>query len=80
MCRTAVEMSFSGAEGTWLPRVRVSARVVGSSKAHSRSRSGGKRGGRGWDTTIVAGRVWATEITVVTVYLALLLVVPSRLT
>ena len=35
---------------------------------------------RGWDTTMVARRVWVTGVTVVTVYLALFLVVPLRLT
>ena len=30
VCRTAVELSICGAEGTWLTRVRVSARVVAS--------------------------------------------------
>ena len=80
VCRTAVELSFAGANGTWLARVWVSARVVGSCQAHSTSRSGARRGGRGWDTTMVAKRVWVTEISVVTVYLALPLVVPSRLT
>ena len=61
-------------------RVWVSARVVGSCQAHSTSRSGARRGGRGWDTTMVAKRVWVTEISVGTVYPALPLVVPSRLT
>ena len=79
VCRTAVELSFASAECTSLARVRVSARVVGSSKAHSRSRSGGRRGGRGWDTTMVARSVWVTGVIVVTVYLGLVLVVPSPL-
>ena len=79
VCRTAVELSFAGAKSTWLARVRVSARVVGSPKAHSRSSSGSRRGGRGWDTAMVARRVWVTGVTVVTVDLALFLVVPSRL-
>ena len=64
----------------WLARVRVCARVAVSSKAHSKSRSGGRRGGRGWETTMVARRSRVTEVSVVTVYLALPLVVPSRLT
>ena len=50
--------------------------VVGGSKAHSRSRSGGRRGGRARYTTIVIQRVCGI---VVTVYLALILLVPSRL-
>ena len=80
VCRTTAEVSFAGAEGTWLTHVRVSARIVGSSKAHSRSTSENKRGRRGWDTTMMAKRVWVTGGTVVTVYLALFMVVPSRLT
>ena len=80
VCRTAVELSFAGAKGTWLARVPISTRVVGSSKAYSRSRSGSRRDGRRWDTTMVARRVWVTEVTVVTVYLALFLVVPSQFT
>ena len=54
--------------------------VVGIPKAHSRSINGSRRSGRGCDTTVVARRVWVTRVTVVTVYLALFLVVPSRLT
>ena len=57
--RAAVDLSFAGAKGTWLARVRVAARVVGGSKTHSRSRSGGRRGGRGRDTSLVARRVYA---------------------
>ena len=38
------------------------------------------RVGRGWDTTMKARRVWVTGVTAVTVYLALVLVLPSRLT
>ena len=56
VCRTAVDLSFAGPEGTWLALVRVSAPVVGSSKAHSRSCSGGRRGGRGCETSLVARR------------------------
>ena len=41
---------------------------------------GSRTGGRGWDTTMVARRVWVNGITAVTVYLALFLVVFSRLT
>ena len=37
MSHTAVELSFAGTAGTWLLRVRVSTRVVGSSKAHSKA-------------------------------------------
>ena len=77
VCRTAVELSFAGAKGTWLARVRVSARVVGSTQAHSKSNNGSRRGGRGGDTTMVARRVWVIGVAVVTVYLALFLVVPS---
>ena len=43
VCRTAVELSFPGSEGTWLARVWVCARVVGNSKALCKSRSGGRR-------------------------------------
>ena len=77
VCRTTVELSFAGAKGTWLARVRVFARVDGSPKAHSTS--GSRRGGRGWDTTMVVRREWVSGVTAVTVYLALVLVVPSRL-
>ena len=45
--RTAVDLSFAGAEGTWLARVWVYARVVGGSNAHSRSRNGGEEAGEG---------------------------------
>ena len=55
--RTAGDLSFTSAEGTWLVRVRVAARVVGGSKAHSGSRSGGRKGWRGWDTSLVARHV-----------------------
>ena len=58
-------------------RVRTLTPVMAGSKAHSRSGSGGRRGGRGWDTTLVIGRVYDT---VVTVDLALILVAHSRLT
>ena len=77
MCRTAVELPLVNTECTRLARVQVSARVVGGSKTHSRSRSGGRRDGRGRDTTMVTRRVC---VTVVTAYLALILVIPSRLT
>ena len=77
--RSTVEVSFTGAKGTWLARVRVSAQVEGSPKAHSGSSSGSRRGGRGWDTTMVVGRERVSGVTAVTVYLALVLVVPSRL-
>ena len=45
-----------------------------------REQLGSRRGGRGWDTTMVARRVWVTGVTAVTVYLVLFLVVPPRLT
>ena len=80
VCRTAVDLSFAGAKGTWLARAWVPARVVSSSKVHSKRRSGSRRGGRGWDTYLVAGRVEVTEISSLTVYLAVPVVVPSRLT
>ena len=67
-------------ESTWLTRVWVSARVVGSPYAHSSSRSKSRRGGRGWDTIMVARRVWVTGVTAVTVNLAFILVVPPGLT
>ena len=57
--------------------VSISAWVMGGSKAHSRSRSGGRRSGRARDTTMVIPRVCGI---VVAVYLALILVVLSRLT
>ena len=47
------------------------------SKAHFRSSSCDIEGGREWDSTMVIRRV---GVIVVTVYLALILVVPSRLT
>ena len=77
---TVVELSISGAEGTWLTRVRVSARVVASPQAHSGSGLGSRKGGRGWDTTMVVRRVWVTGVTTMTVSLALILVEPPRLT
>ena len=80
MSRTAVDLSFAGAEVTWLACVRVAVRVVGGSKAHSMSRSGGRRSGQGRYTFLVARRVWVTEISVLTVYLAAPLVVPSQST
>ena len=80
VCRTGVEPSISSVESTWLTRVWVSARVVGSPYAHSSSRSKSRRGGRGWDTIMVARRVWVTGVTAVTVNLAFILVVPPGLT
>ena len=50
-------------------------RVINGSKAHSRRRSGVGRGRPVRDTTVVIQRVCGI---VVTVYLALILVVPSR--
>ena len=52
-CRTAVELSIAVTKCARLARVRISAQVMGGFKAHSRSRSGGRRGGRGRDTTMV---------------------------
>ena len=80
MRRTAVELLFAGAESARLARVRVSARVVGSPYAHSRSSLGRRRGARGWDTTMVPRRVCGTVVTSVTVYLAWVQVVSPRLT
>ena len=57
VCRTAVELSFAGAEGTWLARVRVSDRVVGSSKTHSGSSSGSRRGRRVCITRCESGKL-----------------------
>ena len=69
---------FSGTERARLgPRVRISALVMDGSIAHSRSSSGEIGGGRGRDTTMVIRRLC---VIVVTVYLALILVVPSRRT
>ena len=56
-CRTAVELSIAGTECARLARLSTSARVMGGTKAHSRSRSGGRRGGRARDTIIVIQRV-----------------------
>ena len=67
-CRTAVELSIAVIECARLARECIFARVVGGSKAHSRSTSGGRRGGRAQDTTMVNRRVCGI---VVTVYLAL---------
>ena len=75
--RTAVELLIAGTECARLACVRISTPIMGGSKAHSRSRSGGRRGGRGRDTAMVIQRAC---VIVVTVYLALILVVPSRLT
>ena len=75
-CRTAVELSIAVTECARLARECIFAQVVGGSNAHLRSRSGGRRGGRARDTIIVIRRVCG----IVTVYLALILVVPSRLT
>ena len=67
-------------KGTWLARVRVFARVMDSPKAHAGSSSGNRRTGQEWNTTMVARRVWVTGVTAVTLYLALILVVPAQLT
>ena len=53
----------------------ISVWVMGGSKAHSRNRSGGRRGVRRSDTTMVIQRVY---VIVVSVSLALILVAPSR--
>ena len=74
MCRTAVELSIAGTECAWLARGRISTSVMGGSEAHSGSRSGGRRGGRGRDTTMLIRQVSAI---VVTVYLALSLPIPD---
>ena len=70
VCCTAVKLSLAGAEGTWLACIRVSARSVGSIKAHSGRSRERRRGGRWWDITMVSRRVWGTGGTDVTVYLA----------
>ena len=67
---------ISGADGTWLTCIRVSALVVASPYAHSGSDHGSRRGGRGWDTTMIVRRVLVTGVTTVTVYLVLVLVEP----
>ena len=85
VCRTTVALSVAGAKGTWLARVGVSARVVGCPEELPRSRRGSGGGGRGWDSTRLPGRVCTVVVTaeavvtIVTVYPALVLVVPSRL-
>ena len=85
VCRTAVALSVAGAKGTRLARVVVSARIVGCPEALPRSRRGSRGGGRGWDSTMLPGRVCAVVVTAVaavvtaTVYLTLVLVVPWRL-
>ena len=71
-CRTAVELSIVVTGCARLARESIYARVVGGSKAHLRSRSGGRRGGGAGDATIVIRRVCGI---VVTVYM----VVPLRL-
>ena len=78
-CRTAVKLSIAVTECARLARVSISARVMSGSKAHSRIRSGRgqkRRASTGYhhrDPTCVC-------VIVVAVYLALILVVPSRLT
>ena len=47
VCRTAVELSFAGAKGTWLARVWVFARVMGNPKMHSGSAAGAEEAGEG---------------------------------
>ena len=69
-CRTAVELSINVTKCARFARECIFARVVGGSKAHSRSRSVGRRGGRAQDTNMVIRRVCGI---VVTVYLALIL-------
>ena len=44
-----------------------------------RSNRTDRRGGRGWDTTMVVRRAWAVVVATVSAYLALVLVIPSRL-
>ena len=80
MSRTAANLPFAVAEGTWLARVRVGPRYVSALKALSKGRSSGRSGGREWDTFLVAKRVRLTEIDVLSVYVAVTTVVPSRLT
>ena len=83
VCRTAVALSVAGEKGTRLARVGVSARIVGCPEALPRSRRGSRGGWRGWDSTMLPGCVYAVVVTAVavvatlTVYLALVLVVPS---
>ena len=51
--------------GRYLAGARLGFRYgCGSSKAHSRSGSSGRRIERGWDTTMVARCVWVTEMRV----------------
>ena len=83
MCRTAVVLSAAGAKGTRLARVGISDLTVAYPEALPRSRRGIREGWRGWDSTILPGRVCAVSVTAVavvanvTVYLALVLVLPS---
>ena len=63
-CRTAVELSIAVTKCAMLARESIFARVVGGSKAHSRSRSGGTRGGRARDTTIEIRRVCGIVVAV----------------
>ena len=64
VCRTAVALSVAGAKGTWLARVGVSAWIVGCPEALPRRRRGSRGGWRGWDSTMLTGRVCAVVATV----------------
>ena len=79
VCRTAVSLSVASAKGTWLARVGVSARIVGCPEVLPRSRCRSREGWRGWDSTMLTGRVCAFVVTAVAVCLSLVLVSPSRL-
>ena len=78
-------LSVAGAKGIRLARVGVSARIVGCPEALPRSRRGSRGGWRGWNSTLLPGRVCAVVVSAVAVvatvdvYLALVVVVPSRL-
>ena len=83
MCRTAVALSVASAKGTRLASVGVSAQIVGCPEGLPRSRRGSRGSWRGWDSTMLPGHVCAVLVTAVavvasvTVYLTLVLVVPS---
>ena len=76
VCRTAVALSVAGAKRTWLACVGVSAQIVGCPEALPQSRRGSRGGWRGWDSTMLTGRVCAAAVTAVAVCLSLVLVVP----
>ena len=85
--RTAVVLSAANAEDSWLARVRVSAGVVKGTVTDARGGGNSGKGGRGWDSTLVARPrllVDLVRMRVVTVVLCggltLTLVLPTRVT